>query len=128
MSVKEKRKQRKELDATLKLFKKNLSTEENQWPYYKSKQDLEKIYDNIAEGIRIRSRYQWYEEGEKSSKCFLNLEKINGMQSQIRKIIVNNQEVRNEMRNFYESLFKKADSKCPSQINDFFFIRFSFQN
>ena len=90
-----------------------------------SLRDLEEIYDNIAEGIRIRSRCQWYEEGEKSSKFFLNLEKFNGMQSQIRKIIVNDQEITdpniilNEIRNFYESLFKKGDSKHPSQINDF---------
>ena len=47
------------------------------------------------------------------------------MQSQIRKIIVNDQEITdpniilNEIRNFYESLFKKGDSKSPSQINDF---------
>ena len=47
------------------------------------------------------------------------------MQSQICKIIVNDQEITdpniilNEIRNFYESLFKKDDSKSPSQINDF---------
>ena len=47
------------------------------------------------------------------------------MQSQIRKIIVNYQEITdpniilNEIRNFCESLFKKCDSKLPSQINDF---------
>ena len=47
------------------------------------------------------------------------------MQSQIRKIIVNNQEITdpnimlNEIRNFYESLFKKSDSKRLSKINDF---------
>ena len=120
MRAKEERKQREELEATLKLLEKNLSTEENQCLYDKCKRDLEEIYDNIAEGIRIRSRCQWYEEGEKSSKFFLNLEKFNGMQSQIRKIIVNDQEITdpniilNEIRNFYESLFKKGDSKPPS--------------
>ena len=51
------------------------------------------------------------EEGEKSSKFFLNLEKFNGMQSQIRKIIVNDQEITdpniilNEIRKFLEYLF-----------------------
>ena len=90
-----------------------------------SLRDLEEIYDNIAEGIRIRSSCQWYEEGEKSSTLFLNFEKFNGMQSQIRKIIVNDKEITdpniilNEIRNFDESLFKKGDSKFPSQINDF---------
>ena len=67
MRAKEERKQREELETTLKLLQKNLSTEENQCLYDKCKRDLEEIYDNIAEGIRIRSRCQWYEEGEKSS-------------------------------------------------------------
>ena len=88
----------------------------------KCKPDFEEMYDNIAEGIRIRSRY---EEGEKSSKLFLNLGKFNGMQSQIRKIIINDQEITdlnkmlNEIRNFYESLFKNGNSKPPSKLNDF---------
>ena len=87
-----------------------------------------KRYDNIAEGILIRSRCQWYVEEQKSFKFFLNLEKCNGTQSQIRKIIVNDQEITdhnkilneiNEIRTFYESLFKKGDSKPPGQINNF---------
>ena len=45
------------------------------------------------------------------------------MQTQICKIVVNDQEITdpniklNEIRNFYESLFDKGDSKLPSQIN-----------
>ena len=46
------------------------------------------IYDQIAEGIRIRSKYDWYEHGEKSTKYFLNLEKNRGNQNQIRKLII----------------------------------------
>ena len=121
----EEQKQREELETTLKLLEKNLSTEENQCLYDKCIQDLEEIYDNIVEGIPIRSRWQWYGEGGKSSKFFLNLEKLNGMQSQICKIIVNDQEITyptiilNEIQNFYESFFKKGDSKCLSQVNDF---------
>ena len=113
------------MEGTLKLLEKNLSTKENQCFYDKCKRDIEEIYDNIAEGIRIRSRCQWYEDGEKSSKFFLNLEKPNGTQGQIRNIVVNDHEITdpnkilNEIRNFYESLFKKSDSKSLSQINDF---------
>ena len=43
--------------------------------YYKYKNELESIYNFIAEGIILRSKAGWYEHGEKSSKCFLNLEK-----------------------------------------------------
>ena len=47
------------------------------------------------------------------------------MQSKIHKIIVNDQEITdpsiilNQIRNFYESILKKGNSKRPSQINDF---------
>ena len=125
MRAKKERKQREGLEASLKLLEKNLSIQENQCLYDKSKRDLEEIYDNIAEGTRIRSRCQWHEEGEKSSKFFLNLEKFNGMQSQIHKIIVTDQEITDpnlilsEIRYFYKSLFKKGHSKHLTQINDF---------
>ena len=131
--AKEERKQREELETTLELLEKNLSTEENQCLYDKCKRDLEEIYDSIAEEIHIRSSCQWYEEGEKSSKFFLNLEKFNRTQSQIRKIIVNDQEITdpnkilNEIRNFYESCFKKGDSKPPTKLT-IFLIRLRFQN
>ena len=35
------------------------------------------------------------------------------------KIIVDPNKILNEIRIFYESLFRKGDSKPPSQINDF---------
>ena len=123
--AKKERKQREELEASLKLLEKKLSIEENQCLYEKSKRDLEEIYNNIAEGTLMRSRCQWHEEGEKSSKFFLNLEKFNRMQSQVHKIIVTDQEIidlnliLNEIRYFYKSLFKKGDSKHLTQINDF---------
>ena len=100
--------------------------EENQCLYHKCKRDLEETYGNIVEGTRVRSRCQWYEEGKKPSKFFLNLKKFNEKQSQIRKIIVNDQEVTdpnkilNEKFFFYEYHFKKGYSKLPPfQINDF---------
>ena len=43
--------------------------------------ELEKEYEDIhsreVEGARIRSRIQWWEEGERSSKYFHNLERRN---------------------------------------------------
>ena len=43
--------------------------------YNSVKQELEQIYNYITEGIILRTRTDWYEEGEKSTKYFLNLEK-----------------------------------------------------
>ena len=41
------------------------------------KSTLNLFYDRTAEGVKIRSKCQWYEKGEKSTKFFLNLEKKN---------------------------------------------------
>ena len=48
---------------------------------------MDSIYDHISESIRIRSKCDWYEHGEKSTKFYLNLEKKRGYQNQIRKRI-----------------------------------------
>ena len=61
-----------ELEKKLKELESNLNSEANFNEYTKCKKDLELIYERIAEGVRITSKCQWYEEGEKS---FLNLEK-----------------------------------------------------
>lgn len=82
-------KQRQKLEGTLKLFEKNLSTEENQCVYNKCKQDHKEIYDNIAESIHMRHKYQWYEKGERSSTFFLDLEEFTLKLIQICKITVN---------------------------------------
>ena len=55
--------------------------------------ELDEIYDKIAEGVRVRSRCQQYEEGEKSNKLFLNLEKVRGSQGKVSKLIVSNHEI-----------------------------------
>ena len=51
------------------------------------------MYDHIAEGIRIRSKCDWYESGEKSTKFFLNLEEKRGHENQIRKLIFDEKEI-----------------------------------
>ena len=38
----------------------------------KTNEKLDKIYQEKANGIRIRSKCDWYKHGEKSSKFFLN--------------------------------------------------------
>ena len=51
------------------------------------------LYDHIAEGVRLRRKCDWYEQDEKSTKFFLNLEKQQGNQNRIRKLIVNEKEI-----------------------------------
>lgn len=50
--------------------------------------ELEEIIANVADDVRVRSTCQWYKEGEKSNKFFLNLEKQCESQGQIQKVIV----------------------------------------
>ena len=42
----------------------------SQTKYFDKKSELEKMYDHITEGINIRSRTVWYEQGERNSKYF----------------------------------------------------------
>ena len=46
-----------------------------------------------AKGVKIRSKCNWYEHGEKSGKFFLNLEKHHAIQSQIHSVINNQDEI-----------------------------------
>ena len=100
--------------------------------YHNIKNKIEEIYEKKAEGVRIRRKCLWYEEGEKSSKFFLNLVlnlgKRRGIQGQIRKLIVNNQEIthqnkiQNELLFFFETLFRNTSANtsedCESFLND----------
>ena len=102
-----------------------LDNYDNLESYHNIKNKIEEIYEKKAEGAKIRSRCLWYEEGEKSSKFFLNLEKRRGFQGQIRKHIVNNQEIthqnkiQNELLFFYETLFKNTLSNTFEDYESF---------
>ena len=113
--AKERRKQQAYLESELKKLENNLESSENLTKYESLKSDLKLIYDHFAEGVRLRSKCDWYEQGKKSTKFFLNLEKQQGNQNRIRKLIVNEKEINNEteilnqnfsMRPFFKNLPK----------------------
>ena len=56
--------------------------------------ELDSIYDHIAQGIRIRSKCDWYENGEKSTEFFSNLEKKRENQNQICNLINNSRNLK----------------------------------
>ena len=58
--------------------------------YQNSKSWLDTWYDDTTKGAILRSKAEWYENGEKSSKFFLNLEKNNSIKNTIRSLYVNN--------------------------------------
>ena len=83
--VSEAKKRNKEMNTLEnKTFEGNLTNNEGNEDYLKSKRDLNYIYDQKIEGIKIRTNCNWYEDGEKSSEFFLNLEKNRAIQNQIR--------------------------------------------
>ena len=85
------------LENKVKELEGNLNTEDNIQSYNIYKKELDSIYDHIAEGIRIRSKCDWYEHGEKFTKFFLNLEKKRSNQNQIRKLITDEKEIDGEV-------------------------------
>ena len=84
--------------------------------YTETNEKLDKIYQEKANGIRIRSKCNWYEHGEKSSKFFLNLEKSRAVQNQIRNILISNievnsqQDIKNELYLYYKNLLMRGNT------------------
>ena len=117
----------------------SLSTNSNETlleEYYKYKNELESIYNFIAEGIILRSKASWYQHGEKSSKYFLNLEKRNEARSHLRKMInsdghevCDETEIRQKLKQFYSSSYKRLACEhalCSCQSSFSFIFNFSY--
>ena len=68
--AKQKREQQAYLESELKKLENNLESSENLIKYESLKNDVESIYDHIAEGVKLRSKCDWYEQGKKSTKFF----------------------------------------------------------
>ena len=76
------------------------------------KMKLDQYATDMAEGARIRSKAQWVEHGEKSSKYFLSLEKARqktGKITMIRRadntVALNDEEILKEASKFYANLY-----------------------
>ena len=64
-----------DLETKFKHFEKHYGNYVDNIDYKVCKQQIDAIYEEKEKGIKIRSKYNWYEPGEKSTKVFLNLEK-----------------------------------------------------
>ena len=93
--------------------------------YIENNEKLDKVYQENANDIRIRSKCNWYEHGEKSAKLFLNLEKSLAVQNQIRNILKDNIEINNqkginkELYLYYKNLFNERQHLSEHDINNF---------
>ena len=73
---------------------------------------LDEIYDKKVVGLRIRSKYEWYEKGEKPTKFFLNLEKRHTIQNEVKSLVVNDKVVK-EQTDINKNLFFFNKSFLP---------------
>ena len=91
--AKERRKKLQTIENKLKICEKDLAesaTQENVAKLEALKAEYEREYDYIVRGSIIRSRATWFEQGERNSKYFLNLENNNKTKSCIRKLLQEN--------------------------------------
>ena len=90
----------------------DIVSEEKFGEYKKTKNKLEKIYDNIAESVKIRSKCFWYKYGEKSLKFFCGWEKKNALPGTIKTLLEDGKEITAPseisltLRKFYENLLQ----------------------
>ena len=94
--------------------------------YERLKNDLELVWDYIAERVRIRSKCNWSEQGEKSTKFLLNLEKQRSNQKKTWKFLVNEKwinnetEILNQIKLYDETLLQNPSQKdSTDDINHF---------
>ena len=86
------------------------------------------MYAHQAQGAFIRAKARYKMEGEKPSKLFCSLEKHNGVQKHIPKLIIEKNEVKmelieqksieNEIFTYYKDLFSNKDSP-DAEITNF---------
>ena len=113
--AKEKRKKQHELESKLKILEKSRSCDKNIGEYHKCEADLHEIHNNIAEGVKLWNKCQWYEENEKSTKYFLYLEKKHAEKPTIRRLVtdqkdlVRHGDINSEIFSYFKTIFEKTD-------------------
>ena len=94
----------------------------------KLKIKYDSYFEYIAKGAIVRSRANWYEQGEKSNKYFLGLESNRGTKSCIRKMFTskgtrtsNQKNVMKEIEYFYSNLY--AENEEEVNVDHLFFLK-----
>ena len=86
------------METKVKNLEQNITDEHKFNEYKTAKDELEDLYDNIATGVKIRSKCDLYQYGQKSTKYFLNLKKQKAVKSTVKKIIKNNIEITDQLK------------------------------
>ena len=79
------------------------------------KKKINELVRMKTQGAIIRSRQQWYEEGQKNSRYFFNLEKRNSNLKSFKILELSNTSITedpdailNEMKTYYQKLYRKT--------------------
>ena len=81
------------LQVKRKVLEQNLSNDEAKEQYNAYRGKINEIYDEISNGIKIRSKCEWYKFCGKPNIFFLTLEKRRATQDIVRKVLSNEQEI-----------------------------------
>ena len=92
----------------IKNLEQNLTKKDKFNEYETAKDELKNVFDDIAAGVKIPSKHDWYQYGEKSTNYFLNLKKQKAVNGTVKEIIKNDIKVNDQLkiqhisRMFYE--------------------------
>ena len=86
--------------------------------YKQCKTEWENILRVKANGIKVRSKAKWIEEGEKNTKYFLNLEKRNYNSTYIKKLINSQSEELTNVESIINEEFEYYQKLYSTQLNN----------
>ena len=73
------------METKIKNLEHDITNEDKFNEYKSTKDELENFYKNIPSGVKIQSKRDWYQYGEKSTKYCPNLEKQKAVNSTVKK-------------------------------------------
>ena len=118
---KERNSETRELEEALKTLSEN--NQESSEEFIMKKEQLENIRSKTIEGVLIRPKTRWIGEGEKTSQYFCNQGKRHYTSKRMTSLIKDNgiktndnDEKVNEVRTFYELLYKSRDGTLEDVI------------
>ena len=113
------------LNDKLKRLETNLNSE-TFLEYDQVKQEIKNIEDYFAKGVIIRSKVQFFEEDEKCTKYFFDLEKVNYKRKHIRKLKIDEKRcvtdpklILHEEREYYKKLYQETINDDTIKGNTF---------
>ena len=88
---------------------------------------LETFYDNITNGLIIRSKADWYEKGEKSNSYLFNLEKRNKSKTHVKYLLDEKTDIvthdhnliMKSLKSFYGTLYTRKSCKTEKQCFEY---------